>query len=252
MISLAGPDASASMFELVDANTREDLSRRREIKYVFDDRQLENLRQLLELKCRRQIHHRPVSLVHSVYFDDAQLSACRANLNGLSNRRKFRLRWYDTLKPQQEFFVEIKWRENRVTGKRRLKLRTNTPLCELTYAEILSNLEPHLPSELIPLVLRYFEPILLIRYEREHFVTEDGLRITLDNQITFFDQQGRAKLFTRFPRRLEKLAVLEGKTPVGREHELLRWLHPLAPRAHRCSKYVHGCQTLGLIRAGDL
>ena len=42
-------------------------------------------------------------------------------------------------------------------------------------------------------------------------------------------QTGRRTISTAFPRRLEGLVVLEGKTPLGKEAELRSWLHPFLP-----------------------
>jgi hypothetical protein len=89
-----------------------------------------------------------------------------------------------------------------------------------------------------------------VRYQREHFVSHDrALRATVDYGIRYFDQTGKQFISTSFGRRHEGFIVLEGKTPVGREHELRRLLHPLAARVGRCSKYVYGCQMLGLVHA---
>ena len=112
-------------------------------------------------------------------------------------------------------------------------------------------LEEVIPESLKRDLLKFSEPIVIVQYNREHFATDDGLRITLDYDLTYYDQTGRQMISTSFPRRIEGLIVLEGKTPVGREGELLRWLHPLSPRVVRCSKYIHGCCQLGLIRESE-
>ncbi|MGI9474687.1 MAG: polyphosphate polymerase domain-containing protein [Rubripirellula sp.] len=252
MIAKLPRPSLAPTFTVVDAETREDLVSRREVKYAIDRVDVGKLRRLLDGNCERLVHNHKVSLVRSIYFDDAQLSACRANLNGLSARRKFRLRWYDSLQPQRDFFFEIKWRDNRVTGKHRFQLRSETPLHEMTYAQIVRQLEHRTPEYLIRDLLLYNEPIVIVEYKREHFSTGDGLRITLDYDLTYYDQTAKRSVSTRFPRPLEGLVVLEGKTPVGRETELRRWLHPLQARATRCSKYVHGCRIVGLIRDSEL
>jgi hypothetical protein len=41
--------------------------------------------------------------------------------------------------------------------------------------------------------------------------------------------------------------VLEAKGPQGFEEEVKELLYPFAPRMGSCSKYVHGCQQLGLV-----
>ena len=118
----------------------------------------------------------------------------------------------------------------------------------MTYQQIRRCLEEVIPEELQPDLLKFSEPIVIVQYNREHFVTDDGLRLTLDYDLTYYDQTCRQTISTSFPRCIEGLIVLEGKTPVGREAELSRWLHPISPRAVRCSKYIHGCCQLGLIR----
>jgi len=247
------PVTSSTAFTLIDAGmSRTDLSRRREIKYAFPHMDVGKLRRLLESNCRRQIHNHPISTVRSIYFDDARLSACHANLDGLGSRRKLRLRWYDSIQPTTDFFVEVKWRENRVTGKHRLHFQTNRPLAELSYASIHRNLESVIPNHVVRDVLRYREPIVIVQYNREHFTSDDGLRITLDYDLAFYDQTGRQTISTSFPKRLTGLVVLEGKIPLGRESELRHWLHPLSPRVGRCSKYVHGCCQIGLIHESAL
>jgi hypothetical protein len=250
--NLDNAQASAPFAVIDEGTSRRDLASRREVKFALAHMDVGKLRSLLETNCRRLIHNQRVSVVRSIYFDDFQLSACRANLNGVGLRRKLRLRWYDTLKPAQDFFFEIKWRDNRVTGKHRLQYRSERPLTSLPYARIRQNLEATVPKHLQRDLVRYSEPVVIVQYNREHFATDDGLRLTLDYDLTYYDQTGRQSISTSFPRRLEGLVVLEGKTPIGREGELRSWLHPFAPRVGRCSKYVQGCCQLGLIRASEL
>lgn len=238
-----------SMFEIVGSRTtRKDLASRREVKYTVPDADLGKLRSILDANCHRLVHNERVSTVRSIYFDDVRLSACRANLAGLGRRKKLRLRWYDTLKPGKDFFFEIKWRENRITGKHRLQLRAPAPLSEIPYRQIAEGLEQVLPEQHVAEVFRWSEPIAIVEYRREHFESSDGrLRITLDYDLAFYSQSGKTTVNTSFPHHLPSLVVIEGKTPVGCEHELKQLLYPLTLRVGRCSKYVHGCRLLGLI-----
>lgn len=244
---LSSPDPQ---FRVVDwGSTRGDLASRKEIKFALAHADVDVLRGLLEMNCHRRIYNKEVSSVRSVYFDDAVLSACQDNLDGLGLRRKVRLRWYDSPRPGTTFFFEIKWRRSRITGKHRLQLESAVPLGQLTYRQIVAGLEQAVPPEFLGGVLACSEPTVLVQYQREHFATDDGaLRLTLDYDITFYDQTGKRTLSTSFPRRAEQLVVIEGKTPVGRESELPGLIFPFRARAGRCSKYVQGCRLLGLIR----
>jgi len=246
--TLAHPRHAA--IEAVDVgSSRADLARRRELKFLLPAAQLDPVRRLLEANGRRQIHNREVSVVHSLYFDDLRLSACHANLSGLGQRRKLRLRWYDDPLPGKECYLEIKWRENQTTGKHRLFLRADEPLGAMPYRTLMARIAAAVPERYWPVLEQYSEPTLLVEYRREHFVAfEQPLRVTLDYGITYYDQTGKQRICTSFGRRHEGLVVLEGKLPAGHERQLRMFLHPFAARLGRCSKYVHGCRMCGLIR----
>lgn len=240
-------------FQVLDyGESRRDLRFRTEVKYVLQDPDIGKLRRMLSAYCQPVSHNLRVSQVNSLYFDDVLLSACHANLNGLGEREKLRLRWYDTKLAPDTFFMEIKWRNNRVTGKHRYQMLSDTPLHRLSLPEIYWRMVKVVPPSQIRPVARYSDPVVVVQYHREHFVSPDAtIRLTLDYDLRFFGQLGRRKLAMSFPTRLEGFAVVEGKTPIGREHELQSFLRPLGARADRCSKYVHGCRSLGYIKSGE-
>lgn len=244
--------ATAPPIEVLEVGSlRPDLASRREFKCTLSSERVDAVRQLLEANGQRQVFHRRVSHVRSLYFDDAAFSACRANLQGLGQRRKLRLRWYDRTLPGREAFLEIKWRDNRTTGKHRLCLRTSESFWTLPFPAMWAELAAAVPAAYLPILLQYSEPTLLVQYCREHFVAlERPLRVTLDYHIRYFDQTGKRSISTSFGQLHEGLAVLEGKLPPGCERELRSFLQPLTPRFGRCSKYVHGCQLVGLVRQG--
>lgn len=245
-----GSVSPAPGFRIVDwGSTRSDLATRKEIKFALSHADVDKLRRLFEMNCHRRVYNQSVSTVRSIYFDDARLSACQDNLDGLAGRRKVRLRWYDSLQPGSVFFFEIKWRRGRVTGKHRLQMESEVPLGQLTYKQIGERLKQVLPCEFLSDLVVYCEPTVLVQYQREHFASDDGaVRVTLDYDITCYDQTGKAHVSTSFPRRLDRLVVIEGKTPLGREFELPALFHPFRARAGRCSKYVQACRLLGLIQ----
>lgn len=242
-------DLSDKAFKILEEDlSRQDLALRREVKFLLPGADVGTLRSLMECNGRRLVHNEPVSTVRSVYFDDVQLSDCQATLDGISRRRKVRLRWYDSLDPGDVLFFEIKWRDNRVVGKHRLELRTQQPVSELTYRQVIDNLIDALPPQHVGDLLKRNEPIVIVEYKREHFESPDGrVRVTLDYDLAFYDQTGKQYLSTSFPHRLPNMFVLEAKGPQGFEEEVKELLYPFAPRMGSCSKYVHGCQQLGLV-----
>ena len=238
-----------SAFRLVAGDgPRDDLASRQEVKYVAPHPDVATLRKLLEGSGHRLIHNEPVSTVRSIYFDDVRLSACHANMGGIGLRRKVRLRWYDSLLPQQDVFLEIKWRNNRMTGKHRHALQAQQPLAELSYRQILDDLIDVSPTEHVADLLGSSEPIVIVEYKREHFADRfSPLRVTLDYDLVFYDQTGKRCISTAFPQPMIDTVIIECKSPPGREQDARDFLHPLAPRISPFSKYFHACQHLGLV-----
>jgi hypothetical protein len=98
----------------------------------------------------------------------------------------------------------------------------------------------------------HLEPIVIVEYHREHFASMDKrLRVTLDYDMTFYDQTGKTRISTAFPSKRPDLVVIEGKTAIGDEQSLRALFHPMRLKLSRCSKYVHGCKTLELIHESE-
>lgn len=228
-------------------SVREDIARRKEFKFAYPAADVPKLRRMLTCGSRPVAHAEPVSTVRSIYFDDHHFSACKANLDGGGRRRKLRLRWYDSPAPEEDFFVEIKWRNNRITGKHRLQVASSRPLGTMTYREILSRLERVLPAKCLVALYAYPQPVLIVEYKREHFhARESEPRFTIDYDLRFYNQLGQDRISTDFGVPLNDLVVVEAKTPVGGESRLRELLFPFSARPTRCSKYVFGCRVLGL------
>jgi len=242
-------ESRPSVFCLAEGDgPRADLVSRQEVKYVAPHTDVATLRRLLETNGRRLVYNKPVSTVRSIYFDDVRLSSCHANLGGISRRQKVRLRWYDSLVPRENVFLEIKWRNNRITGKHRHALRTRQPLADLSYRTIIEDLTGVLPPDRIGDLLGSHDPIVIVEYKREHFEARDApVRMTLDYDLVFYDQTGKRAISTAFPQPMPNAVIVEGKTPPGGEQDVRDFLYPLKPRISAFSKYYHACRHLGLI-----
>lgn len=238
-------------FRVVNAHEiRNDLALRREAKFAFQGVDAGTVRSILNGNLYRQTHNESgLSSVRSVYFDDVRFSCCKDNLAGATSRRKIRIRWYDSPCPSTSFFVEVKWRENQITGKRRWQIEMDRPLTEIPYREIARQIAETVGEGDRILAWQLTEPTVIVEYQREHFVSPDGTyRLTLDTRLRFIDQAGRQRLRPGFSENADGLVIVEAKFPPGQDGELRRLLHPLAPRVTSSSKYVLGCQLLGLVR----
>jgi hypothetical protein len=246
------PDSEEAPFRLLEDSGNRDptTERRSEIKFLLPHADLGKIRSILEVNCRRIRHDGPVSLVNSLYFDDAGLGAYRENLDGVGTRMKVRLRWYGQKDDEGRFHFEIKKRTGLTMGKDRLAVHSRVPLSSLTFQNILNALCAILPVKQREALIRRPDPILISEYKREYFREHySPVRITLDFDVTYFDQSGKRRPGKRFGVRVPEWVIVEGKAPVGEELRLRRLLFPLQPRITRSSKYVMGCQRLGLAAA---
>ena len=158
-------------------------NQRYEIKYVLNDNNFNEALNFLYLhsKAKKKFN---IRTVNSLYFDDDNLSLAKDNLDGLSNRKKLRLRWYNQ---ENNLNFEIKTKKNRFNSKKifpinilksniqKLKIKEINELCKKEIFN--SRFEFY----------NFHKPILGVKYEREYFENFEGIRITIDKKIKFFD-----------------------------------------------------------------
>jgi len=238
--------SAAPQLNVSGDEARPDLAARGEIKYGFRRHDVATLRATLRRVADPIVYADPVSTVRSVYFDDARLSACHANLAGLGVRHKLRLRWYDAPSPVGDCYCEIKWRRNQATGKHRFRIAAGHGLLDAPLRQWPRAFAAAVPAALAGPCLRADQPVVLVEYRREHFALDDA-RLTLDYDLRFYPLMGRRAFARRFAERLGGFALIECKAPLGSGRRAQRALRPLGERAMRFSKYVTGCQRLGYV-----
>ena len=122
--------------------------------------------------------------IRSLYFDNAQDKALKEKLNGVNNREKFRIRYYnyDTsiihlekkskingMFIKESTFLTKEMAQAIVDGDYRWMLKSNEPLIQEFYSKIMS---------------QGLRPKTIVDYEREPFVFSAGnVRVTLDYNI---------------------------------------------------------------------
>jgi hypothetical protein len=148
--------------------------------------------------------------IHSIYLDSTSLYLAQATLQGLKNRFKLRMRFYND-DPNEPIFFEIKKRLNDVICKERVAVRKQA------VTEILRRRFPE-RSDLVKFSPKAFDTLrhfcslrnainadrgILVSYLREAYVTpnDDTVRLTFDRNVHSgrFDQSLRInKLDERF------------------------------------------------------
>lgn len=121
--------------------------------------------------------------VYSLYFDDLQDTALRQKLDGVENRDKFRLRYYNG---DLSFLrLEKKSKRGNLCQKRSASLPLDQAKAVLAgRPQVLKQCEDPLLMEFYARLCRGLRPAALTAYRREPFVYAPGnVRITIDRDI---------------------------------------------------------------------
>ena len=125
-------------------------------------------------------------IVNSIYFDTSSHKNVWDNINGFSNRKKIRVRWYNKIK-NSDVFIEIKEKKNFVTKKKVQKLGKFSTLDELN---LYFKSDVFLNHEYFDLHKENLNQTIQIQYEREYYIsTNNKLRITIDRKIKISKDQ---------------------------------------------------------------
>jgi SPX domain protein involved in polyphosphate accumulation len=200
--------------------------------------------------------------VHSLYLDSDGLTTYHTGVNGVRNRFKLRLRYYDD-DPDAPVFFEVKAREDNCILKQRCGVRREAVALlvngQLPEPKHLLSREPrHLVAlqrfNLLQMQLDA-RPKAHNQYLREAWVSPEvnSIRVTMDRSI-FIEPHFQAEPVTAMTRPMQvfpEFTVLELKF-TGRYP---KWLNELVQRfdlmQYSSAKYVEGVEVLGPYRFHD-
>jgi hypothetical protein len=216
---------------------------RYEIKLVCDPHMVAQARSWIRLHPAGFVVAYPPRRVNSLYLDTLHLSSLNDNLEGLSARRKLRLRWYGDRMADIQPALELKEKRNLLGRKKRYVLPFQLDL-RLPWTQILYLIRADVGPEWQALLQTMDQPTLLIHYQREYYVTRDGeIRATVDFSQVAYDQRLTSRPNLRFRLPIADTVVIEIKT--GQEHaERLQRVAARFPVLRtRHSKYARGLLT---------
>ncbi len=177
----------------------------------------------------------PDRKVNNIYFDNITLSAYFDNVEGVPDRRKYRVRWYgDDIFKIENPMLEIKIKSNQLGYKERYAI-SEFQLNDL--ANLAKEININTGS------FNIFQPTLINSYSRSYYETTDGkYRITIDRDLQYFSLLNAIK-FTRY--QIEDQAVvmeLKYDETLDDEASFIQQYIPF--RYSKSSKYVTGLNLL--------
>lgn len=170
----------------------------------------------------------PDRYINSMYFDSEDLTSFQQNQDGLSERVKYRVRWYgENLLKAGNPQLEIKIRNNEFGKKEFIAL----PDFELHNVSVIEEIaKKHIPLELMPKVIT--------RYKRYYYISQNQiLRATVDSKVQYFGFDGYQYKSTPS---LDPAIILEMKCKKEEVSFLSEACQHIPFRVRKNSKYVNG------------
>ena len=184
-------------------------------------------------------------MVNNIYFDSPGFDFFYDNVNGNQLRKKIRIRWYDeTFAHQKKLTIEYKLKNGLVGDKIAYKLADIFTGEGFDFRQMRNEIKANqLPIPVENELLTYY-PILLNRYIREYFVSDDGkCRITLDRDLSFFRIHA-GKNFFKTGYHISGDLIMEMKYAPDDEPVAVEISQNFPFRITKSSKYVIGVQNL--------
>jgi len=132
----------------------------------------------------------PSRIVNNIYFDSLNFDSYYENIEGVSERNKYRLRWYGNRFAHIDPTFEIKMKRDQVNKKKAFKIAKT----DFKSLKDIDNVHDYLLSWLesfdssVYLEMANKIPTLLNGYNRDYFLAEDGeIRLTIDRNMYFYN-----------------------------------------------------------------
>jgi len=188
----------------------------------------------------------PNRKINSLYFESLKFDSVMENISGVSQREKYRLRWYDN-KAFTPIF-EKKIRNGRIGRKVSFKIKNlSEKIIEKTSVIKLSELIfESLKNDHDYYMSDYFNPIIFINYQREYYINRNGIRLTIDKNINF-KQIRSNKTISQSKKIKHHSYIMELKFDVEKKDILKQLIQKLNLRWERHSKYLTGLSRLGIV-----
>lgn len=184
----------------------------------------------------------PPRQVNNVYFDTATFAGLNANVAGVGERAKLRLRWYgDDMAHITDAHLELKRKQGMAGWKESAAVTGDFDLTALTWPAFTSALRRATAPEARRWLERFTVPALINAYHRAYYATPDGvLRLTVDTDLRACDQRPSNRPNLRRPAPTEAVIIIELKAPIAAARHLSDALAHFPAPADRFSKYVQG------------
>jgi hypothetical protein len=180
--------------------------------------------------------------ISNIYYDE-NFKTAKDNLSGISNRRKYRIRWYDNKFHKHTY--EIKIKKNNLGKKISLMAEGNK---HLNIENLFSFNNEFLKKKENKFFLEHvdsfdLEPQIQVNYLRSYFLYEGKIRITFDQKINYL----LVNKFNFYQNKVEdSMNVIEIKFSPENTKLALELIKDSKFVPKRFSKYLRGLYLMGI------
>jgi len=187
----------------------------------------------------------PDRWVNNIYFDTYNYDSYFDNISGISMRHKVRYRWYGDLAFSNKGSLEVKRKQNSFNWKSVYPLTFKTNLITGNWNKIREALLDELPPDGIEWFANHPMPVIVNRYKRNYFVSNNGkIRVTIDTEQKVWDQRSKLFINVIHPTILPNTMVIEVKFNRGFHNTASNYLANIPFRVTRHSKYVNAVNAI--------
>ena len=177
----------------------------------------------------------PKRRVNSIYFDSSNYSSIRQNLDGVSNKKKIRVRWYGEENKLIKPLLEVKSKKGSETKKENYNINELNDL-KFPNFKNLEIIKSAINNKIKTKKIIY--PVLTTHYDRQYFISSNGkIRATVDYNLKsiFLKNQSQLDIKKNFP----FVSILEFKYATKLDKYVRQNLKEITLRLSKNSKFIN-------------
>lgn len=223
------------------------IDQRFERKYIFGKTNIDKIILAIYRSNFNFISSFPDRIVNSIYFDDNDLSSIADNLDGVTEKKKIRLRWYGSTKLINNSKLELKQKSEFLVHKKEynLQIPKNFEFQNKKNIKFIKNLINNDKNLRKQITKKTLEPILSTHYCRSYFLSSDKLvRLTMDKNIEYIHLANNKDINIK---KKTNNIIIEIKYRKEIDNLVRKKIDNISVRFSKNSKYIHGAQLLEII-----
>jgi len=198
---------------------------RNEIKFIIPRKELFKVKEKLINHSFNYVYENRI--INNIYFDTSENISFYENIEGLKDRTKYRIRWYGNfeLEHQKKVILECKIKNNSLGWKDSLIIKFDF---NLSYSDRINMIINKIKKSRN----NFYKPVVTNKYLREYLEDPEGVRITIDSDIKYSNNESLKKI-------TDKNLILEVKFKINNSFnsELFNELDVMLSKN---SKFVNG------------